>query len=102
MIFIATFDAKEDISLEEINNEREEWIKKGRDKVFEKMCKSIERYEITGMIPMRIVFVIETEDASALNVISHHFGDHWDCVSYPAVKRGIFEALEEDRTITCG
>lgn len=102
MLYLAVFDAREDTTLEEINREREEWIKKGRDKVFEKMCRSIQRYEATGLIPMKIFFVIDTDDPNALNVITHHFGDSWYSVCYPALHREIFEALEEDRTITCG
>jgi hypothetical protein len=102
MIYVTIFDAKEGTTLDDINREREEWIRKGRDKVFEKMCGSLKRYEVAGMTPMRIVFVIETDDLSALNVISRHFGNHWDSVTYPVMERGIYEALEEDKTITCG
>jgi hypothetical protein len=102
MLYLSIFDAKEDISLEEINREREAWIKKERDKVFQKMCKNIERYEVAGMIPMKIVFLIETDDPHALNILSRHFGDLWYCISYPVIKRGIFEAIEEDKTIVAG
>ncbi|MDP2276968.1 MAG: hypothetical protein Q8K51_01975, partial [Nitrospirota bacterium] len=73
MLYLAIFDAKEDISLEEINREREAWIKRERDKAFKKMCKHIERYEVAGMIPMKIVFLIETDDPLALNILSRHF-----------------------------
>jgi len=102
MLYIAIFDAKEDTTLEEINREREEWIKKGRDKVFERMCKSIKRYEVIGASPLKIVFVIETEQPQALNMLSRHFGDSWYSTAYPAIQREIYEALEEDRTISEG
>ena len=102
MLYLAIFDAKEDISLEEINREREAWIKRERHKVFKGMCKHIERYEVAGMIPMKIVFLIETDDPLALNILSRHFGDLWYSVSYPVIRRGISEALEEDKTIIAG
>ncbi len=102
MLYLAIFDAKEDTTIEEINAEREEWIKKGKDKVFEKMCKSITRYEVTGTSPLKIFFVIETDNPNALNMLSHHFGDYWYSITYPAIRREIYEALEEDRTITAG
>lgn len=102
MLYIAIFDAKEEATLEDINRERDEWIKKGRSKDFEKMCKSMERYEVAGMSPMRIFFLIETDDPHALNVLSHHFGDYWDSITYPVIHRGLYEALEEDRTIIGG
>lgn len=102
MLYIAIFDAKDDTTLEEMNREREEWIKKGRDKVFEKMCKCIRRYEVTGASPIKIIFVIETDNPHALNMLSRHFGDYWYSITYPVIQREIYEALEEDRTISEG
>jgi hypothetical protein len=102
MLYVAIFDAKEDTTLVDINREREEWIRKGRDKVFEKMCKSISRYEVAGTIPMKIFFVIETDNSKALTMLAHHFGEFWYCITYPVIQRQIYEALEEDRTIAEG
>jgi hypothetical protein len=102
MLYVAIFDAREEATLDDINSEREEWIKKGRDKVFEKMCKQIDRYEVAGSIPLKIVFLIETDDPHALNILSRHFGDLWYSITYPVIHRGIYEALEEDKTIVAG
>lgn len=102
MWYITIFDAKEDVSLKEIDREREEWIKKGRDKVFSQKCRTISRYEVAGISPLKVIFVIDTEDPSALNLITRHFGDKWYSVSYPIIQREIYEALEEDRTIIGG
>lgn len=102
MLYISIFDAKENVSIEELNREREEWYEKGRNKIFQKMCQQIDRYEVAGKSPMRIVFVIETKDPHALNILSHHFGDGWASVTYPALKRDICEALKEDRSIIGG
>jgi hypothetical protein len=102
MLYLCIFDAKEDISIEEINKEREEWYRKGRDKTFQKMCQRIDRYEVVGKSPLKIIFVIETEDPHALNILSHHFGDGWMTVSFPALQREIHEALEEDSSIIGG
>jgi hypothetical protein len=102
MLYISIFDAKEEVSIDEINEEREEWYSKGRDKTFHKMCKRINRYEVVGKSPLRIVFIIETEDPHALNMLSHHFGDRWLSVTYPILEREMYEAMEEDRTIIGG
>jgi hypothetical protein len=99
---MVVFDAKEKISFEEINREREEWFKKGKDKTFHNMCRRIDRYEIIGKTPLKIIFIIDTEDPHALNILSHHFGDGWMSVSYPVFQREMFEALEEDMTIIGG
>jgi hypothetical protein len=66
------------------------------------MCKRINRYEVVGKSPLRIVFIIETEDPHALNMLSHHFGDRWLSVTYPILEREMYEAMEEDRTIIGG
>jgi len=102
MLYISVFDAKGDTSQTEINREREQWIIEGKDKVFQAKCKTIARYEALGMSPLKIFFVIDTDDPSALNLISRHFGDKWNSATYPATKREIYEALEEDRSIICG
>lgn len=102
MWYIAAFNAKENTTQEEISKERKEWIKKGKDKLFHKMCRTINRYEVLGTVPLKIFFVIETDDPAALNLLSHHFGDGWNSVTYPITPREIYEALEEDRTIIGG
>lgn len=102
MWYISIFDAKENVSREEIRKEREEWIKKGRDNVFHQKCRTINRYEVIGRSPLKIIFVIETDDPSALILLSRHFGDGWNSVTYPMIQREIYEALEEDTTIIGG
>lgn len=102
MLYISIFDAKEDVTMEELNRERDNWYKKGRDKIFQNMCQRIDRYEIVGKSPLRIIFLIETDDPHALNMLSHHFGDGWISTTYPAIKREMYEALEEDRSIIGG
>lgn len=54
------------------------------------------------MSPLKIIFVIETDDPSVLNLLSHHFGDAWNSVTYPIVQREIYEAFEEDKDIIAG
>jgi len=102
MLYISIFDAKEGTAQTEISREREGWIKKGKDKLFQQRCKTINRYEVLGISPRKIFFVIETDDPTALNLISRHFGDAWNSVTYPIIQREIYEALEEDHSIIGG
>ncbi|MEW5767588.1 MAG: hypothetical protein AB1797_08190 [bacterium] len=102
MWYISIFDAKEQVSLKEIEKEREEWIKKGKSQVFQQRCRTIYRYEVLGHSPQKIIFCIETDDAVVLNLLSHHFGEGWRSVSYPMIEREIYEALEEDKSIIGG
>lgn len=97
MWYVVVLDAKEDVSRKEIYYERSEWLKK-RAKVFLKKCKTLKRFEVAGSSPVKVFFVIETDDPSTLNVLSNHFGDTWDSVIYPVIERGIAEALKKDLT----
>jgi len=99
MWYLSIFDAKENVSRKEIYLERSEWLKKGKEKMFHKKCKTIQRYEVLGSSPLKIVFVIETDDPTALNILTNHFGDAWNAVTYPIIQRGIAEALKEIKTI---
>ncbi len=102
MLYIMIFDAKKETTNKEIEQERDEWIKEGRDKVFQQRCGVINRYEVVGISPLKVIFVIDTDNLSALNLISRHFGDKWDSITYPVIQREIYDALEEDRTIIGG
>ncbi len=102
MLYISIFDAKENVTIDAINREREEWYRKGRDKIFQKMCTRIDRYEIAGKSPLRIIFIIETDNPHALNMLTHHFGNEWITNTYPILQREMHEAMVEDRSIIGG
>lgn len=102
MWYISIFDAKENVTRKDIYRERVEWIKKGKDKTFQKRCKTIKRYEVLGSSPLKIFFVIETDEPIVLNMLSNHFGDVWNSVTYPMVQREIAEALKEERSVAGG
>jgi hypothetical protein len=102
MLYVSIFDAKKEVDMAEINREREEWYKKGREKTFRQMCKRLERYEIIGKFPLKIIFIIDTDEPHAINILTHHFGNAWESVTYPVFQREIYEAMEEDRTIIGG
>jgi hypothetical protein len=99
MWYLSIFDAKENVTRKDIYRERSEWLKKGKEKIFQKKCKTIKRYEVLGSSPLKIVFVIETDDPTALNILTNHFGDAWNSVTYPIIQRGIAEALKEIKNI---
>ncbi len=102
MIYVSIFNAKENVSIAGINKEREEWYQKGKDKTFHSMCKRIERFEVAGKSPLKIFFVVETDNPDALNMLSRHFGASWTSETYPVLQREIHEALEQDKSIIGG
>jgi hypothetical protein len=102
MWYICILDAKQDASFEDIHLERERWIKEGKEKVFQEKCKVIKRYEVIGKSPLKIIFLIQTDDPSILNILTQHFGDTWDAVTYPVIQRNIPEAVKYDHTVIGG
>jgi hypothetical protein len=102
MLYISVLESKEGTLLSDINRERQEWFDKGRNKVFQMRCKKISRFEVIGTSPLKIFLLIETDEPSALNLLSRHFGDAWNAVTYPVIERELEEALTEDRSIVGG
>jgi len=102
MWYVSVFDAKETASRADLNHERAEWIKKDMDRVLKSRCKTVKRYEVLGSSPQKIFLVIETDDPTALNLLSVHFGDIWNSITYPVLDREIAEALEEDHSVIGG
>jgi hypothetical protein len=102
MLYISVYEAKAGVTLSDINRERESWFEKGHDKVFQSKCNTITRYEILGGSPLKIFFVIDTDDPDALYMISRHFGDLWNAVTYPVIERELEKALEMDTAIVAG
>ncbi|MFC1524138.1 hypothetical protein ACFL6N_05035 [Thermodesulfobacteriota bacterium] len=102
MMYLSCFDAKAEVSAKDINKEREKWVEEGRDKQLLEKCRSVKRYEVIGKSPLQIVFIIDTDDPTALNILARHFGKKWNCVTYPVIERDIRAALQADTTIVAG
>jgi len=62
----------------------------------------VQRYEVVGISPLKSSFIIETNDPTALNMLTNHFGDAWDSITYPIVQREISQALKEDISVIGG
>ena len=95
MWFVSIFDAKEKVTRKEIYRERSLWLK-NREKSFLKRCKTIKRYEVIGSSPLKVFFLIDTDDPKTLNLLSNHFGDAWNSHTFPVVERGIADLMKED------
>lgn len=102
MLYLSIFEAKESTTQSQIARERGKWLAQGKDKLLLQRCKAVNRYEILGISPLKIYFIIDTEDPTAMNLLTRHFGDEWDSVTFPVIQREIAEALAEDHTIIGG
>ena len=61
MQYISIFDAKEEVTLDQLNQERTDWYDRGCNKTLITLASSIKRYEIIGKSPQRIIFIIDTD-----------------------------------------
>jgi hypothetical protein len=102
MWYISIFNSKDKTSYQDILKERKKWVEEGKDKLFHEKCKVIRRYEVLGHFPLKIIFIIQTEDPLILNMLANHFGDAWNVETYPMVEREIYETIKEDTTIIPG
>jgi len=81
----------------EVKIKREEWISQGKEKLLITKCKSAQRFNISGSLPQRVFWIIETEDKGAADLILRHFGDVWDIKIYQVSPQSISEVLEKKR-----
>lgn len=100
--YMTVFDAKPQTTMEQILKERKGWVAAGKESALEKRCSSIQRFETIGKSPLRVVFIIDTDDPLALTELSMHFGDAWDSITHPIVERKVSEILTEDTAVTYG
>jgi len=56
----------------------------------------MKRYEVIGSSPLKVFFIIETDDPKTLNLLSNHFGDAWNSHTFPVIERGFAELLKEE------
>jgi hypothetical protein len=101
MWFVSILNAKENVTRKEIYRERASWLK-DKEKLFKKKCKTIKRYEVIGSSPLKVFFLIDTDDPKTLNVLSSHFGDAWNSQTFPVIERGIADLLKEEAAYSEG
>jgi hypothetical protein len=95
MWFVSIYDAKKNVTRKEIYRERASWLK-NREQLFKTKCKTIKRYEVIGSSPLKVFFLIETDNPKTLNLLSNHFGDAWKSQTFPVIERGIADLLKEE------
>jgi len=93
MWFLITAEAKEGVTLKEIQEKRKEWVERGIESVLQRTCKSVERFAVLGVSPRKAFWLIETEDWGISHIFADHFGDLWRIQTYHVVRQSLAEAL---------
>lgn len=61
-----------------INAKRQEWLAQGKERQLVGRCRSAQRYVVEQHAPLQVLWLLETDDRDAVNILTDHFGDLWD------------------------
>lgn len=70
--------AKRHAVAETIQGKRQQWLTEGKERTLASRCRSAQRYVVQNASPTQVFWVLDTDDRSAAQLITDHFGDLWD------------------------
>ena len=73
-----TATAKEGATPEAIQEKRQQWRAQGKDRRLAACCRSATRYVVEHQTSPQVLWLLETDDRTAVDVITEHFADLWD------------------------
>jgi hypothetical protein len=85
--------AKEAVGLEAMTAKRKQWVSQGKDQQVRKLCRTAQRYVVVGSAPTQVFWLLETDDPSAVQLITEHFGELWTIDTHVVVPQPIAEAV---------
>ena len=94
MWFWVMAQAKETASPEAIAAKRKQWVSQGKDQLVRKRCRTAQRYVVVGSAPAQVSWLLDTDDPSAVQLITEHFGELWTIDARVVVPQPIPEAVE--------
>ena len=73
-----TATAKTHATPQTIAAKRHQWLSQGKDQQLQARCRSAQRYVVEPSSPLRVFWLLETDDPTAVQLITEHFGDLWE------------------------
>ena len=70
--------AKAHATPETIAAKRHQWLSQGKDQQLKARCRSAQRYVVEQQSPPRVFWLLDTDDPTAAQFITDHFGDLWE------------------------
>ncbi len=92
MLFLVIGDAKPEISLKEIKENRKAFIEWEESSPYSGRYETVARYEWVGASPKKTFWIMETEDPTIIHSLVEFFADVWNITAYPVVQRDINQA----------
>lgn len=93
MWFWVMAKAKETVGAEAIAAKRKQWVSQGKDQQLRQRCRTAQRYVVVGSAPPTVFWLIETEDPSAVHLITEHFGELWEIDTHVVLPQPVAEAV---------
>jgi len=84
--------AKTGAGRQAIEEKRNAWVGQGKERELLARCRSAQRYVISGQSPPEVFWLIETEDRTAADMITEHFGELWDITVLEVIPQAIGRA----------
>ena len=57
---------------------RHQWLAQGKDEQLRARCRTAQRYVVNERAPLTVFWLLETDDPTAVTLITDHFGDLWE------------------------
>ena len=77
MWFSLTATAKAHATPDVIAAKRHQWVAQGKDRQLAQRCRVAQRYVVEQSVPARVLWLLDTDGPSAVQLITDHFGDLW-------------------------
>ena len=92
MTILVEAELKSGVSQREVLSWRKSWVVRGRERQLKEICKSAQRLVVAGSSPQRVLWLLETDDPAAVEIISNHFGEIWELESSLVLPQSVTQA----------
>ena len=92
MLFLVIGDAKPGISLQEITENRKEFVEWEQSSPYYGQYETVARYEWVGASPKKTFWIMEADDPTIIHGLVEFFADVWNVSAYPVVQRDISQS----------
>lgn len=91
MVLMVEAELKRDASPQEVAILRKRWVSEGKDDQLKALCHSLQRLTVVDASPQRAVWILDTEDSKAAQILSDHFGSIWELKTSRVISQTITE-----------
>jgi hypothetical protein len=91
MLFVVIGDAKPEVTLAQITENRKAFVEWEQNSPYAGRYRTIARYEWVGASPKKTFWLMESDDEAIIHSLVEFFADVWNITAYPVIHRDITE-----------